>query len=160
MAPSDFSSSVVKPPSLLPGLGFSYTGCLLSIKYCLKSFTRLTISLNTCSFFARAINTCSAPNISGVSVSTTLPLPAATKSAIRPTSGFAVKPLKPSEPPHFMPMTKSDTGHGVRLSLRICATNSSTAARPCSISSSTCWALKERIRLRSTPGLAANNLLS
>src|SRR5512144_452492 len=35
IAPSDFSSSVVRPPALLPGEGFSYTGWPCRRKYSL-----------------------------------------------------------------------------------------------------------------------------
>ena len=56
------------------------------------------------------IRICSAPNISGTSVRIAVP-PIATSSFVNlPTSGFAVIPEKPSEPPHFIPTTRRDSG--------------------------------------------------
>ena len=52
---------------------------------------------------ARFIRMVSAPNISGTSVSTVVPPCAISQSEKSPTSGLAVIPEKPSEPPHFKP---------------------------------------------------------
>ena len=82
----------------------------------MKSLIIATMSSNTGSLTARFISSCSAPNISGTSVSSTLPPSDVMRSAMRPSSALALMPLKPSEPPHLWPSTRSDTGHSVRRS--------------------------------------------
>ena len=57
----------------------------------------------------------SAPNISGTSVRIVEPPMAMSRSEKAPTAGFAVMPDRPSEPPHFIPMTSSEAGISSRL---------------------------------------------
>ena len=71
----------------------------------------------TFALVARSSSTSSAPNISGTSVSSTVPPAAAIRLAILPTSGFAVMPDSPSLPPHFIPRISSFAGIGSRFAL-------------------------------------------
>ncbi len=64
-----------------------------------------------------------------------MPPAAVTASLIRPTSGLAVRPEKPSDPPHFTPSTNSESGARVRSACEAIPTSSATSARPSSISS-------------------------
>ena len=114
--PRDFSSRVDMPPALLPGEGFSYTGCRFEMKYSLKSLMRLTVLPNISSLAQRAIRIVSAPNISGTSVRTVVPSWETIQSEKRPSRGFAVMPEKPSEPPHLRPTLSSETGISSLLS--------------------------------------------
>jgi TRAP-type C4-dicarboxylate transport system permease small subunit len=92
------------------------------------------------------------------------PLPqgvaATIRSQTRPSKGFAVMPLKPSEPPHFRPMTRSPSRQGSRRPRSAICTSSSTARRPSSVSSPLAWAAKARMRSRSTAGISASSALS
>jgi len=69
----------------------------------LKSLISETVPSKTRRSAARSIRIVSAPNISGTSVSTVVPPCAISQSENSPTSGLAVMPEKPSEPPHFKP---------------------------------------------------------
>ena len=55
----------------------------------------------------RFMRSVSAPNISGTSVRMVVPPLLTSKSENAPTTGLAVIPDNPSDPPHFMPMTSS-----------------------------------------------------
>ena len=63
-------------------------------------------------FWQRSMRKPSAPNISGTSVSTVEPPMPTSISENLPTTGFAVIPDRPSEPPHFMPTTSLEAGMG------------------------------------------------
>ena len=75
-----------------------------------------TVCSNSSGVSQRFMRMVSAPNISGTSVSTLVPPCATSQSLNSPTSGLAVMPLKPSEPPHFRPTRSFDTGTSSRLS--------------------------------------------
>ena len=90
------------------------------------------------------IKRCSAPNISGTSVKTQLATYVISLSETEPTSGFAVMPDKPSEPPHFKPTISFETGTGVLSKVAAYAFNSSIILTPSSISSSESCVFKKR----------------
>lgn len=144
--PSDFSSSVVIPPALLPGEGFSYTTCPWRTKYSLKSATNAGSSFCTVSSAQRRNSTPSAPNISGTSASRAVPPMATSRSAMRPTSGLAVMPDRPSEPPHLRPTTSSLTGMLHRTSLAAWPMSRRSRTLPASSSSGTDWHSRNAIR--------------
>ena len=118
------------PPSLFPGEGFSYITWPFDWKYCLKSFIRRTVRSNVASSTQRFMSNCSAPNISGTSVSTALPPSAITRSDSAPTTGLAVMPEYPSEPPHFRPITSLPASTGVRRACAACSISSPSSSMP------------------------------
>ena len=95
---------------------FSPTGSPCERKYSLKSLISFTVSSNNSLVRQRFIRMVSAPNISGTSVSTLVPPCATRKSENMPSSGLAVMPEKPSEPPHFKPTRNSLKGISSRWS--------------------------------------------
>ena len=76
----------------------------------MKLLIKETVLLNVSSSLQRFINNVSAPNISGTSVKILVPPWRMSLSEIAPTSGFAVIPENPSEPPHLRPITSSEAG--------------------------------------------------
>ena len=80
------------PPSRLPGDGFSLTGWPASRKWRLKPSSSPTAWSKTARVAQRSSSGPSAPNVSGISVSTAAPPPALTRSLTTPTSGLAVRP--------------------------------------------------------------------
>ena len=106
--PRDFSSSVVIPPALFPGVGFP---CLGFSPTSLKDSSKPDIMarrLSPSSFvLQRFAKRCSAPIISGVSDKITVPPRAVRLSPHIPTSGFAASPEVGSDPPHSVPRISS-----------------------------------------------------
>src|SRR5258708_10958750 len=62
----------------------------------------------------RLMSSCPTPHNSGNSERIVLPPSAASISAVCPIAGFADRPEKPSEPPHFNPRHKLESGARVR----------------------------------------------
>ena len=81
----------------------------------------------------------SAPNISGTSVRIVVPFLPVRISEKAPTTGFAVMPESPSEPPHFNPTVSLDTLCFVLLSFLQLSASSSTSFMPSPTSSSASW---------------------
>ena len=121
MQPSDFSSSVVMPPALLPGAGIA-----------LAHSPRRPAAAPSHSggrsrksgrappgVAARRARMCSAPISSVVSDRIEVP-PAATRSdrSARPISTLAARPLVGSEPPHSVPRISSEIGNSSFLQQR------------------------------------------
>ena len=105
----------------------------------------------------RFIKKPSAPNISGTSVRTVEPPRWPSISEKRPMVGLAVMPDRPSEPPHFMPTTSSDTGMGSRWNWRAYSASSSSSLRAAANSSSTSWQTRNLTRSGSySPSSALN----
>ena len=76
------------------------------------------------------------------------------QSLKRPTSGFAVSPLNPSDPPHLSPTVSSETDASVRTSTRF-ASSSRTSASPASNSSPGSCARRNRMfRSETSPSRA------
>ncbi len=117
MHPRDFSSIVVMPPRILPGVGCeplistparrALSSTLSTIPYIFRA-TPLLI--------ARAARRCSAPIISDVSERITVPPNSTSRSETSPTAGFAVRPELKSDPPHSVAMINSETGQERRSS--------------------------------------------
>src|SRR5579859_2752480 len=73
--------------------------------------------LPTSSRVLRFTSSCSTPHNSGNSASIPLPPRAAITSATWPIAGLAEMPENPSDPPHFNPTDKAESGAGVRSNL-------------------------------------------
>ena len=89
-----------------------------------------TISTPSSGVTARCAMWCSQPMSSPVSSKTAVPPAATSRSKTRPTTGFAVMPLVPSEPPQMVPTTRSDSSQGPVRAARAAAQPPSTHARP------------------------------
>ena len=110
----------------------------------------LTVSSYTVSFTQRFISTCSAPNISGTSVR--IPVPPIAVSSLQnlPTSGLAVIPESPSDPPHLKPTISLDIGTASLLSPFMVSASSERRRFPSATSSSDSWQTRNFTRLSST----------
>ena len=126
----------------------------------MKRLTKPAACSNTCGVVARSSKACSAPKISGISVRIGMPPAAASRSEKRPSSGLAVSPEKPSEPPHFRPTTSADSGRGWRWARDACSTSSSTRAAASVISLPANWADNVRILARAAWGISASSASS
>ena len=105
----------------------------------------------------RFIKSVSAPNISGTSVSSVEPPRAASQSEKRPTSGLAVRPEKPSDPPHLRPTTSSETGTSTR-SFGRAASSSAMSSSPRAYSSpGSCARMKRMLRPETSPSRSLND---
>ena len=117
MAPSDFSSSVVRPPSMLSGVGF-VPRMSTPLRFASSSNHRTISKIFRASsgFSARAASRCSAPMNSAGSDRMTVPPESTSRSEKRPTAGFEASPEVVSEPPHSTPTVRCSSGHGSRAS--------------------------------------------
>ena len=112
---------------------------------------------NTFSLTHRLSSIPSAPNISGTSVSTVEPPRAITMSLNAPTVGFAVTPDRPSDPPHFRPITSSLTGTASRRYRPAYDAHCSSSVRPAANSSSTSWQVRNLTRSASYSPSSSTN---
>ena len=113
MAPIDFSSRVVRPPSIFPGDGSvpRISAPIDSIPASVAAVMarmRFPISLSA----ARRTRICSDPSISGVSEIITVPPAVMSKSEATPSEGLAVIPEIASEPPQDAPRINSAASTG------------------------------------------------
>ena len=93
VAPSDFSSIVVRPPRMFPGDGCVPRMSRPSARA--SPSTREMIWINwapVSADVARAASRCSAPMISAISPSTAVPPESTRRSATRPSAGLAASP--------------------------------------------------------------------
>ena len=113
-APADLMASVMSPSRMFPGLGFMSKplpqACAWASYWAMSLAKRWASSGVT----QRRQRSCSAPQSSGNSLRTLAPPEAHSKSERRPTTGLALMPEKPSLPPHFTPMVRSEMGQGSR----------------------------------------------
>src|SRR5436190_1056730 len=104
----------VSPPSLFPGDGLWFGFTPQRSVYAPNQSRAALTSPHTWGDFAWRYRTGSAPNISGISVMSVEPPRVTSRSLATPSAGFAVTPEKASEPPHFTPSTRDETGTSVR----------------------------------------------
>ena len=112
----------------------------------MKSLISCTVCPNSASSSQRFMRRVSAPNISGTSVRMVVPPLLMSRSEKPPTVGFAVMPDRPSEPPHFMPITSSLQEMGSRFAFPAYSARERRRQTPSSISSSQSWAFRKRMR--------------
>ena len=110
-APSDFSSSVVRPPAMLPGAGWPpRTSMPMAPATLSKRAIMATSASPTSGETARRASRCSAPISSEVSARIDVPPAATSRSLAMPSAGFAVMPESASEPPHSSPREMAESG--------------------------------------------------
>ena len=103
----------------------------------MKSLTIFTVFSKAPGVSQRSMRMVSAPNISGTSVRTAVPPMAQRRSEKFPTTGFAVMPENPSEPPHLSPTMSLSAETGTRTSLAAVSMRVRRSARPSAVSSGT-----------------------
>src|SRR5258708_40026391 len=83
--------------------------------------------LPTSLFTERLIRCCSTPQSSGNSARIVRAPSETSRSDVWPIAGFAERPEKPSDPPHFNPTQRGDKSTGSRLA-ELASTNPSNVA--------------------------------
>src|SRR5260370_12734626 len=83
--------------------------------------------LPTSLFTDRLIRSCSTPQSSGNSARIVRAPSETSRSDVWPIAGFAERPEKPSDPPHFNPTQRCDKSTGSRLA-ELASTNPSNVA--------------------------------
>ena len=138
--PSAFSTTLARPPRLLPGVGLAVRSVAPRARY--SSYQRISRirSSATCLLAARGVSRCTASRTSVTSENITVAPARTRRSAANPTAGLQVTPENASLPPHCRPTTSSDAGTVSRCRRFSCSSRFSaarriaatTSANPCS----------------------------
>ena len=112
--PIAFSTTLARPPCLLPGVGFAARSAPPCRRYSSYHAISRTNSRAISGVAARAVSKCAASRTSVTSENITVAPARTSRSAANPTAGFAVTPESASDPPHCKPTTRSEAGHVVR----------------------------------------------
>ena len=113
--PSAFSTILLSPPFLLPGVVLALRSAEPICRYASYHFISAISFWATVSSAALATNCPMASRTSVTSEKKTVPPARTIRSAAKPATGLPVSPEKASLPPHCMPTTRSATGQVSRL---------------------------------------------
>ena len=129
MEPSAFSTTLARPPRLLPGVGLAVRSVSARARY--SSYQRISRikSSATCLLAARGVSRCTASRTSVTSENITVAPARTSRSAANPTAGLQVTPENASLPPHCSPTTSSDAGTVSRRRRFSCSKRFSAARR-------------------------------
>ena len=132
MLPIAFSTSVVMPPALLPGVGFTASiGCPCARRNSARSSSTMPRICSPASrLTARDATMCSQPGMPGTSDMSTEPPAAITRSVMAPITVFPAMAVVQSEPPHCTPTTSPDKGQGWRSRSSAARCISRTSSQP------------------------------
>ena len=131
MHPNDFSSIVVIPPTIFPGVGCPpRISTPNNIAFSSQFLTNSIISFETFSFFPLFATTCSAPINSVVSDKILVPPKSIIISEQTPHVGLEAKPDVVSDPPHSIPKIISEMSHSTLSSKDNSWTNFLAIATP------------------------------
>ena len=155
MAPSDFSSMVLRPAAMLVGPGLLPSkSSPLDLASCSRRSTAATNSVATCALAARLASRCSAPSHSRVSPKMSCAPACSSRSATKPISGLATMPELGSERPHSRPTHRSDRAARCLRSREISSCNCAPARMARSVRVRASWSQSSRHRAASGFALA------
>jgi len=144
MQPSDFSSRVVRPPSMLPVVRKCSPGASRSVMRFAASSIVSTIASATCGSTARRASRWPAPMASVVSENMAEAPAATSRSTATPRAGLAARPEVASDPPHSSASVRPARPTGSRFSPAALRTICPTTFAPSAIvfESPTSWMTK------------------